>query len=77
MAIQSKWLQGQKDPEAFEVYVRNSIPILDQLTKIIKQEIESLEMPVDIENSAWPLKVAERQGTLKAFRAILKYTEIK
>jgi hypothetical protein len=77
MALQGKWLLGQPDPVEFEKYVRNSQALLDQLTKIVKKEIESLEAPVDIENSAWPLKMAERQGSLKAYRAILKFTEIK
>jgi len=81
MAISTKWgsnLKG-KEKETFEGVIKNSSMLLDRLTEIVEQQIQSLHAPSkeDYDNSAWAFKQADRNGQLRAYRDILTLTDRK
>lgn len=79
MSLITKWFDGipldqKKD---WETLVRNSNQILGQLTIVFKKEIESLEAPLDISDPNWSIKMAERQGQLRAYRNVIKMVDLR
>ena len=79
--INSKWtsnLNG-KPKKDFEDVVKNSSMLLDRLTEIVEQQIESIQntSKEDYDNSAWAYKQADRNGQVRAYRDILKLTNRK
>jgi hypothetical protein len=80
--INSKWFshfKGEKDRKDFEGYIRNSINLLERLTDIVNQKILELECPSteDYTTASWAFKQADRIGQLRAYREILKLTDLK
>jgi len=79
--INSKWssnLKG-KDKENLDSAVKNSSMLLDRLTEIVQQQIQTLECPTkaDYDSSSWAYKQADRNGQLRAYRDILTLTDRK
>jgi hypothetical protein len=80
--INSKWyshLKGEKDKKDFEGYIKNSVNLLDRLTDIVNQKIIELECPSteDYSTASWGFKQADRIGQLRAYREILKLTDLR
>ena len=73
----SSHLKG-KDAKKFEEQVRHGNDLLERLTVIINQKVISLECPTldDYDNTSWAYKQADRVGQLRAYRDLLKLTDL-
>lgn len=71
-------LKTSKEREEFEAYIRNSSSLLERLSTIIMDRIDELECPTkaDYEDAAWPYKAADRVGSLRAYKSLLKLTRL-
>jgi hypothetical protein len=67
-----------KDAKKFDEQVRHGKDLLERLTTVINQKITSLECPTldDYNNNSWAYKQADRVGQLRAYRDLLKLTDL-
>lgn len=80
--LNTRWLAGipntdQERLKARAELVLASGPILDELAKIIEDEMKRLDQTdaTDYESPSWAYKEADRKGQLRAYRNILALTK--
>jgi len=78
--MNTRWSSHLKGDEAkkFAEYVSNCNTILERLTDIVNQQCQALECPsqLDYDSPSWAHKQADRIGQLRAYREILKLTDL-
>ena len=79
--MNTKWsshLKDAKERKSFEEYVSNCNTILERLTDIVSSRIDELEVPKpDYDSPSWGFKQADRIGQVRAYKEILKLTQLK
>lgn len=80
--MNSAWtshLRDKDEKEKFQAYVSSSVGVLDRLTELIQRKLEEIDCPtlVDYDVSSWAFKQADRIGQARAYKEILKLTDLK
>ena len=74
-------IKDEEEKEEFKKYVENSSTLLDRLTEIIKNKINSAEatrlLEKDYSLTSWPFKQADLNGYLRALKEIKDLTKRK